>query len=214
MRNKKSRPQDSLITMIITTASIIAFIGGYVLSSGLTTKNFYSVKYIEKEDDIVSANGSLTDDLSFNENNVYDRDIDLVYSISFPTYTLDENTNYTIEYGNSNYEIVLGKNVDNNLEKEYKIEFDLKVVDVAVIDTDNNEKDAVLYLLEDGTIEYTLMSDAIEKDFVRTNGRLNEAINIVKFINGKTCNKETNLCEKAIYAQSIDGMLYNLDEMI
>ena len=209
---KTTNTQESLVTVIITAASIIAFIGGYVLSSGLTTKNFYSINYDNNDDEVVVSEGTLTKELSFNENNVYDRDFNLQYKITFPNYVINEDSYLSIEYGNSNYEIVVKKIVNEQITDEYKLEFDLKVNDIGLIREEN--KNAILYLLEDGSVEYTLIDDLLEKNFLRTNGRLNEATNVVKFISGSTCHKVSQECKNVIYAQSASGMLYDVNEMI
>ena len=210
---KTTTTKDSLITVIITAASIIAFIGGYVLSSGLTTKNFYSINYNDdKDDEIVASDAPLTKDLSFNENNIYDRDYNLHYKVTFPKYVIDENNYLTVEYGNSNYEVVVKNVKGNELLYEYKLEFDSKINDIEILL--ETEKNAILYLLEDGSIEYTLIDDLLENDFLRTNGRINEATDVVKFVNGTSCNKSTQQCKDVIYAQSSSGMIYDINEMI
>ncbi len=213
MKKKKNTTQESLITVVIMAASIIAFIGGYVLSSGLTTRDFYSINYVNN-DEVVSADTGLTGDLAFDENNLYDRDINYKYNISFPTLNVNENTELKTEYGNNGYEVVVRKYVDGVLSKEYKLEFDNQVNDILAHKGVDESKDVIYYLLANGTVEYTLVEDLMTNDYLRTNGRLTEAENIVRFVNGTACNKDTGICDEVIFAQTNDGLLYNIDEMI
>ncbi len=213
MKKSKNGTQESLITVVIMAASIIAFIGGYVLSSGLTTKTFYKIKY-EKDEEIVSADTSLTDNLAFDENNLYDRDINLHYNVEFPKVVVDDSSYLTMKYGNNAYEVIIEKYVNNELVKDYKLEFDKQINDVLGHKGIDVTKDVIYYLLSDGSVEYTLIDDLISNDYLRTNGRLNEASNIVRFIKGNACDRNTNECDEVIFAQNKDGLLYNMDEMI
>ena len=214
MKSSKNKTQDSIITGIITAASLIAFIGGYVLSSGLTNKNYITIEKNVEKDEVIEANASLTNDLSFNEANIYQRNENVEYMVSFPNYFVDNNTYYMLSYGNSNYEIVYNKMVNGESVNKETIEFDLRVIDVAVYKSNDITKDAVFYLFEDGSVEYTLMDDAIGNNFLRTNGRLNEVYDVVKFFDGYTCKKDNSECNKVLFAQNLDGTLYNISEMI
>ena len=213
MKKKKNSTQESLITVVILSAAIIAFIGGYVLSSGLTTRDFYTINY-SNDDEVVSADTSLSRDLAFDENNLYDRDINYKYDISFPTLSVNENTYLETKYGTNGYEVVVEKYVDGALVNEYRLEFDTQVNDILAHKGVDESKDVIYYLLANGTVEYTLVDDLIANDYLRTNGRLTEAENVVRFINGTACNKDTGICDEVIFGQTKDGLLYNMDEMI
>lgn len=208
---KQVKTQDSIVTAVITAASLIAFIGGYFLSSGLTNKNVY-VTNDNKDEEVVSATTGLSKEMAFNEDNIYQKNLNVEYKITFPAYYLDDQTYYKVDYGTTNKELVLTKFTNLEIVKKYTLEFDLKIVDIAILKDTN--KDAVLYLLEDGSVEYTFMDDVVSNDFLRTSGRINEALNIVKFVEGTACDKILNECENVVYAQGIDGTLYNVNELI
>ena len=68
----------------------------------------------------------------------------------------------------------------------YLIPFDRNIVDVHMSTFDMNvELNTIFFLLDDGTVEYILIEDAIERNDFRSFGKLDGLNNIAKFYEGK-----------------------------
>ena len=218
---KTSKPQDTLIAAVITVAAAIAFIGGYALASDFSASyyNFKGskTKSVAENSDIQMAGATLggNSTLGFNENYVvtsgaYD------YKFDLGTYASLGDAYIYLGYGKDKSEIRVTKYYyDNNNREEYTMHFNKNVVDIhmTTYEADTN-LNTILFLLEDGSVEYMFAETAIENDNYVTQGKIAGLENIVKFYKGTACEKGTPICNRTSFAQSLNGKIYNVYDYI
>ena len=220
----KRKTQDSLITSVIGVSAVIAFMGGYVLSGDLT-KSYNNLansnNKVQKLDGLEIAGASVSGStlagstLGFNENYIVASD-EYDYNYDLGTYAGVGDSYVTFQYGNKKNEIKIVKYYyDNDESEEYTVSFDKNVVDIHMSTFDmNTDLSTILFLLDDGSVEYMFIENAMERDVYNTEGKIEELKNITKFYEGTACEKGTPICTKTTFAQSIDGKIYNLYDYI
>ncbi len=109
----------------------------------------------------------------------------------------------------------------NYIEINKEIEltgFDKKIVSCNIGKTNYQEIGAVilLFLMEDGTVEYISYYNALFKNSLKSNGKIQGLENIVRFANGnsKLTNKEGEFFDSSIFAIKNNGDVYVIDDMI
>lgn len=221
MEKNKKRTQDYLVAPIIVVAAVIAFMGGYVLSSDVS-KSFNKINNSnndEKEDEFsgisiagTTLNGST---LGFKDRYIVDKKDGEEYNITLGTYVGVNDSYLNLSYGESKKEILLTKYLYTNEEtNEYELSFDKDVVDVHMSSFELSPSlNTIFFLLEDGTVDYMLVEDAIETNDFKIYGTL-KLRNIAKFYDGTICTNDNKECEKTCFAQTVDGKIYNLEEYV
>lgn len=221
MEKNKKRTQDYLVTPIIVVAAVIAFMGGYVLSSDIS-KSFNKINNSnnnKNEDEFsgISIAGSTLNGstLGFKDKYVVGKNDDEEYNIILGTYVGVNDSYLSLSYGDSKKEIVLTKYLYTNEEtNEYELSFDKDVVDVHMTSFEVSPSlNTIFFLLEDGTVDYMLVEDAIETNDFKVYGTI-KLKNVAKFYEGNICTNNNRDCEKTCFAQTVDGKIYNLEEYV
>ena len=216
-KTKTINKKNTNLSVFILIAAIIAFIGGYALSGELKDRTFRingENKVETTSDDVKIAAGDTLGNktLGFNENLVVTDDYNQEYNIILGTYMGVDDSYFDIQYGTNKNEIVFIKYSNNEEDSQYfLLPFESRVVDIHLSTFDmNTELNTIFFLLEDGTVEYMLIEDAIERNDFRSFGKLEDLTNIAKFYEGTSCEVDSPICTKTAFAQSIDGKIYNL----
>ncbi len=217
VKTKSINTKNSNVSTFILIAAIIAFIGGYALSGEIKDRTF-RIKNNEKEniisDDVQIAGGNQLGNktLGFNENLVVTDNYNQEYNVLLGTYMGVNDAYFDIQYGTSKNDIAFVKYSNNEETSEYfLLPFESKVVDLHMSTFDMNPNlNTIFFLLEDGTVEYMLIEDAIARNDFRSFGKLEGLTNIAKFYEGTTCEVDSSVCTKTAFAQSIDGRIYDL----
>lgn len=220
---KTNNVKNSSISVFILSAAIIAFIGGFALSGEIKDRT-YRINNNEEEKEKVEienidiAGGKMIGNttLGFNENMVVTDDDNREYNVLLGSYMGVNDSYFDIQYGNTKNEIAFVKYSESADDSQYfLIPFEHKVVDIHMSTFDmNTELNTIFFLLEDGSVEYILIEDAIERNDFRSFGKIEELSNIVKFYEGTSCESGTLNCTKTAFAQSTDGRIYDLSEFI
>lgn len=221
---RQTRPQDILITAVIAVSAAIAFMGGFVLSGDLS-KSYYKTKNktadVEENGEVgiaaavIGGQKGAGTTLGFNENYVVSGQ-EYDYNFDLGTYAGLNDAYISLNYGDTKSEIKVSKYYyDNENSEEYVMNFNKMVVDVHMA-TFNMEPEynAILFLLDDGTVEYMFAETAMEFDNYVTQGRVVGLENVAKFYEGTSCEKGTPICSKTTFAQTIDGKIFNLYDYI
>lgn len=218
MEKKKVKGQETFVTGVIMICAMMAFIGGYVLSSDLKDRIFRATEASNSEDEnalISSAGGTLGGaTLGFNEKNVVSEE-EKDYNVYLETYMGMDGTYTDIQYGQNKSQLIFKTySYENETSKETIVNFPANVVDTHLSTFDLDSKlNTIFVLLEDGKVDYILIEDALEKDDIRTYGTL-EINNVAKFYEGTTCEKNTDECVKTAFAQTMDGKIYDLYDFV
>lgn len=221
MEKTNKKAQDYLIASVIVVAAAIAFMGGYVLSSDVS-KSFDKIKNnknstTEEELSGLSIAGTTLSGktLGFGDDYVVGKDEEKDYNLILGTYVGVNDSYLNLSYGGSKKEVKITKYLYTNEElSDYDLVFDKEVVDIHMTSFDLSPSlNTIFFLLDDGTVEYMLVEDAIETNDFKIYGTL-KIKNIAKFYEGNICSKENNKCEKTCFAQTVDGKIYDLAEYI
>lgn len=108
---------------------------------------------------------------------------------------------------------MLSKSFNNNRTdvEEKTITFDKEVKEVLSGGTAQDiTGSAILYLMEDGTVEYTPLYKAINDNDFRSYGPLPDISDIVRLENANACSGVG--CWSTTIGQTSDGTLYDFDE--
>ena len=222
-KTKSNNVRSSSVSVFILSAAIIAFIGGFAVSGEIKDRLFHyndrdkEIKIVESEDiDIAGGNLVGNKTLGFNENMVVTEDDDREYNVLLGTYMGVNDSYYDIQYGNTKAEIAFVKYSEFADDSQYfLIPFERKVVDIHMSTFNmNTELNTIFFLLEDGSVEYILIEDAIERNDFRSFGKIEELNNIAKFYEGTSCETDSVNCTKTAFAQSTDGRIYDLSNYI
>lgn len=95
------------------------------------------------------------------------------------------------------------------------LETDKKVIDICIATFGVMSENAILLLMEDGTVEYIPIIKAIHNNDIRVYGSLEGIENIVKFVSvysGKTGNTPGG--DLTVLAQKADGTFYDLGVVV
>lgn len=221
MEKTNKKAQDYLIASVIVVAAAIAFMGGYVLSSDVS-KSFDKIKNnknstTEEELSGLSIAGTTLSGktLGFEDDYVVGKDEEKDYNLILGTYVGVNDSYLNLSYGDSKKEVKITKYLYTNEElSDYDLVFDKEVVDIHMTSFDLSPSlNTIFFLLDDGTVEYMLVEDAIETNDFKIYGTL-KIKNIAKFYEGNVCSKENNKCEKTCFAQTVEGKIYDLAEYI
>ena len=220
----KRKTQDSLVTSVIVVAALIAFFGGYILSADFQ-HSYYNMKKSNGDtlEGVQIAGASIGGSklagttLGFNENYVVaEEDHVYDYNLDLGSYSGTGNSYLNFEYGSNKSEIKVTRYYyDNSNSVVYTINFDHNVVDMHISNFDmNSDYSVALYLLDDGSVEYTLLERAITNNSFSSPVELTEVSNIAKFYDGTTCESGTPICRNTVFAQSINGDIFDLYDFI
>lgn len=221
MEKTNKKAQDYLIASVIVVSAAIAFMGGYVLSSDVS-KSFDKIKNnknstTEEELSGLSIAGTTLSGktLGFEDDYVVGKDEEKDYNLILGTYVGVNDSYLNLSYGDSKKEVKITKYLYTNEElSDYDLVFDKEVVDIHMTSFDLSPSlNTIFFLLDDGTVEYMLVEDAIETNDFKIYGTL-KIKNIAKFYEGNVCSKENNKCEKTCFAQTVEGKIYDLAEYI
>ena len=212
MIGSKENGKTLLLIAIIGIAAGIAFVGGFAFS-----KNHYDLvgtffKRTSTKEKVVPA--AYTGDkktLGYDEYNIVYDENEYTYSYVFDSYAGLNDSYIEIKYGGEKNTINLVRNyLESEKVENHTLEFDSKVVDSFVAGFgEDNYKDSIFFILEDGSIEYILISRAIKNDDYRT-FKIYHLKNVVKYYNANACSEVTNVCSRTVLVQSMDGTIYNL----
>jgi hypothetical protein len=216
----KRKTQDSLVTSVIVVAALIAFIGGYALSADLQHSYFNVTSNNNKKDVLdgvqiagTSVGGSIVagTTLGFNENYVVSSD-DYDYNLDLGSYSSVSTSYLNFEYGDTKSDIKVKRYYyENNGSDEYTISFDKNVVDVHISNFESDpDYNVVLFLLDDGSIEYLLLERAITNNNFTAVSKIDNLSNVVKFYDGTACESGTPICTKTVFAQTTNGSIFDL----
>ena len=219
---KKNNNKDTVLLSLLAVVAILTFIGGYAISEELTERTYRASNANKKENDVISVPDDIVrglpmptiDTLGFKAGDVVSIE-DQKYEVDFGRYTASSTSYYDIKYGDKNSIIKLVRHDSNGELEEYLIDFSYDVVDVFVSGFGNSNKyDTIFFLLDDGSVEYMLITNAIANDDFTSYGTLPNISNIAKFYNGNVCDNEGKNCLRTVYAQSTDSSIYNLYDII
>lgn len=219
MEKTNKKAQDYLVASVIVVAAVIAFMGGYVLSSDVS-KSFNKIKNNNKTEDELTglsiAGTTLSGEtLGFRDELIVGKDEEKDYNMVLGTYVGVNDSYLDLSYGDSKKEIEITKYIYTNEEiSDYQLNFDKEVVDIHMSSFELSPSlNTIFFLLDDGTVEYMLVEDALETNDFKSYGTL-KVKNVAKFYEGNICTKENNECEKTCFAQTVDGKIYDLAEYI
>ena len=219
---KKNNGRDTVLVSLLAVVAIITFIGGYALSGELAERSYRASNGNNKNEDVISVPDDVVrglpipsvDTLGFKEGDVVSVE-DEKYEVNFGRYTASKDSYYDILYGDKNTSIKLVRHDSNGEFEEYLIDFSYDVVDVFVSGFGkDNKNDTIFFLLDDGSVEYMLIRDAIANNDFTSYGALPGLTNVAKFYNGNVCDSEGNNCVKTVFAQTTDSSIYNLYDLI
>ena len=99
---------------------------------------------------------------------------------------------------------------------EQKVTFNKKVIDVIYTGYGLDiSYDTLLYLMEDGTVEYTPILYAASKNDIKSYGQVGSLTNIVKFYTNIEASSKSGVGGyKTTFAQSSDGTIYDIMSML
>ena len=216
MESKKNNNQGSVIKSFLLMTVVLAFIGGFALSSDLKSLLDSSTKDTKEESgEILTAGVKGNKTLGFDERYV-ESNGDYEYNIDFGTYAGSTDVYFTLNYGNSRKEIkVSWYNYDNEDVQEYSLDFVSNVVDVFLGQFDNApENNTIFFLLENGDVCYSFVEDMVKKDTYGVYSTIGDIMNAVKFYKGNAGNDETGLCVSTTYVQEKNGKIIDLSQYV
>lgn len=210
MEKQKKKNQDSLIKSVSMIVAIIAFMGGFIISGELKERIYKSKKTTSNnssEDEVVSAaKSSSSSILGFDSNFV---DSNNRYSLVLGTYAGNNDSYFTLQYGNSLNEVKLIRyTYDDENTQEYTLNFNENVVDVDLAAFASNPSlNAVVFLLDNGDIAYGLVDELASETPSYTT--IDTLSNIVKFYHATSCDIE-NMCVETTLVQNTDKDIFDL----
>ncbi|MBR1386066.1 MAG: hypothetical protein IJ568_04480 [Bacilli bacterium] len=219
---KKNNSRDTVLVSLLVVVAIMTFLGGYAISGELSERSFRASNTNNTKDEVISVPDDIVrglpvptiDTLGFKEGDVVSIE-DEKYEVNFGRYVASSSSYYDIKYGDKTSIIKLVRHDSNGEFEEFLIDFSYDVVDVFVSSFGNTNKyDTIFFLLDDGSVEYILMRDAIANNDFTSYGTLPNISNIAKFYNGNVCDSEGNNCIKTVFVQSTDRSIYNLYDLI
>ena len=219
MERKKKETQDFLVTSIVIVVVVIGFIGGFVMAGDLKERvyraNDNKDTSTESGSIVIAGGGEGKKTLGFDEKYV-ESDQLLDYEITFGTYAGSTNAFFTVNYGEKKNELKITKyNYDNAESQEYTMEFGGNVVDVFQgIFNDDPQYNALLYLLDNGDVCYSLIENMVQNNQYGYYTTIESLSKIAKFYRGNACDPETGMCKSTTFAQAIDGKIYDLNSYI
>ncbi len=213
-KKKESGKQDTLITAVVLVTSFIAFIGGFVLSEDINPKKYKVLKSNNSVDAVV-ASTDISDGLKFDRGNVFPKKSNLSYNLKTAYYGIDDSHYCSINYGVNNDEVEITEYVDGGKVNSNIIAFNSGVVDIVVNNLDDEEKsDLIIFILEDGSVEYIKVNKDLDTISIGNKVMLPLVRDVVKYYQGISCNSETSKCYNDIYVQSRNGALYSVNEYV
>ncbi len=213
---KTKRAQDKLVLSIIGVSAGIAFLGGTAYGESFKARKIGdNVKYVENEEIVSAGYGNNSGTLGFDEYNIIYDENEYSYTFIFDNYAGLNDSYFEVRYGDDRSSINLVRNyIADNHTEGHLIEFDQNVVDSFVAGFgDNNDEDAIFFILEDGSIEYILVGRAVKNDDYRT-FKIDELTNVVKHYNANACSDVTSVCKRTVLVQSMDGTIYDLEKYV
>ena len=213
-KRKGVEKQDTLITALVIVTSFIAFIGGFVLSEDINPKKYKILKSNDNVD-VVVAGKSIKDGVKFEKDNVYPKKGNLSYNLKTAYYGIDDSHYYAINYGVNDDEVEITEYVDGGKKSSNIVTFNSGVVDIVVNNLDDDEKsDLIIFILEDGSVEYMKVKKDFDTISIGNKVVLPLVHDIVKYYQGISCNSETSKCYNDIYVQSSNGTAYSVNEYV
>ncbi len=222
MENKKNNT-GFVILITVLVVIVIALIGYIAYDKGVFGKQ----ESTETNDKDVS-DGAVIDDkedtiddqpsLIFDSNNCINGSNDTVYSIGTSS---NNSLGIFMTIQNNNKEVVVTINPSRYTIagltgigiKNYTINnFSKEIVDVAVGEFGQAAgQEALLYLMEDGTVEYTPLLKSLQENSeqLRSFGAIPEVTGVIKFLYGSESYSDGS-SGRTTYAQKNDGKFYNL----
>lgn len=219
MEKKKKETQDFLVTSIVVVVVVIGFIGGFVLAGDLKERMYRASEKndssSESGDIVIAGGGEGNKTLGFDEKYV-ESDALLDYEITFGTYAGSTNSYFTVNYGEKKNELKITKyNYDNAESQEYTMDFAGNVVDVFLgVFNDDPNNNALLYLLDNGDVCYSLIENMVKNDQYGYYTSVESLTKVAKFYKGNACDPETEMCKSTTFAQTVDGKIYDLNQYI
>ena len=136
------------------------------------------------------------------------------YEVNFGKYELNAKTYFDLTYGDTNKTAKLVRHDSNGEFEEFLLDFNYDVVDIFVGSFGNaKENDTVFFLLDDGTVEYIVINEAVENNLFETL-QITSVLNVAKFYKGNVCNNDGTDCIETTYAQTMDGSIYDLYDYV
>ena len=212
MEKQKKKNQDTLVKSVAMIVAVLAFIGGFALSSELKERIYRSNnKSKEVNDDVVSAGSGFGFKTLGFDNKLVDSDND--YNLILGTYAGNSDSYFTLQYGESLNEIKLIRYFyDSDDTQEFLLQFNQDVIDTHLASfADNPTLNSVLFLLENGDVAYGLVDDLASD--LPTYTTIDDLSNVVKFYHAINCNIE-NECNETTLAQSTDKNIVDLYKYI
>ena len=215
----KKETQNFIITSIAVVVSVVAFIGGFVLSGDLKDRIFRasdSSKDNKVTDDVYVAGQSSSKIYGFDDRYVESNNSNEIYNLDFGTYAGTSDSYFKISYGNTKNELVITKYFyDREDVQTYSIEFQNNVIDVQLgVFNDDPNYNTIFYLLDNGDVCYSVIEEMIKNDNYGYYNNLSEISKITKFYSGNYCDRETGVCKPTTFAQATNGIIYDLRNYI
>ena len=211
---KKSTGKTVLIVILLLA---VIGLGGYIVYDKILVKESTDTEETTKTGNKEETNiENYIGKLQFDSSKIVSNNKEYKYSISaYSTgtdITLDENNKVKLNISWDVYaDDSMPKKTGND---EYTIDFSKKVVDVYKGTIGNDVGgDLALFLMEDGTIEYMPLFIALQKNEIKSFGKVEGLNNIVKFYNGHAWVEGAG-GYITIFAQDNDGKIYNLFDYI
>ncbi len=100
-------------------------------------------------------------------------------------------------------------------QNEYTINFDKKIRNIYIIGYGlDAANETLIYLMEDGTLEYTPIINAVKNNTIKSYGTINNVKNVVSIYNVRKDYKGPVGGSTSYLAQSSDGTLYDLANLL
>lgn len=215
-KNAKKKGQETLILSIIGIAAGISFVGGFGFGESYKTRRLANDRVVTVDSSVVAAGFvEERETLGYDEYNIVYDDSNNNYSFIFDSYAGLDDSYVEARYGEDKDTVELVRNyLDTGISEEHTLVFDGKVVDAFVAGFGNDmDKDAMFFVLEDGSLEYLLIRRAINNNDYRT-FKVDEVQNVVKHYNANSCNDETGACTRTVLVQTMDGSIYDLLKIV
>ena len=219
MEKKSNKGLIISLIIIIPICCILGFIGGDIFYNKEHKEVKTETKTEAKKEEYNDKDEINLNNLEFNIDKCQNCESDMNYYISqygdFASISLDKDKKSVSLFLNYNELSEFDPKINKNNNAQQEITFDQTVEDIVYAGFGQDATyETILYLLNDGTVEYTPLLKAAEDNNIKSYGKLGNLKDIVKFYK-VTASPDSDFGSGQSYlAQSKDGSLYDLYPII
>ncbi len=219
MEKKSNKGLVISLIIIIPICCILGFIGGDIFYNKEHKEVKTETKTEAKKEEYNNKDEINLNNLEFNVDKCQNCDSNMNYFIfqsgSFATATLNENRKSVALFLDYNELSKFDPNINKNSNAQQEIAFDQTIEDIVYVEFGQDATyGTILYLLNDGTVEYTPLLKAAKENNFKSYGKLGNLKDIVKFYKTMSESKSGVGAANTCLAQSKDGSLYDLSSII